>query len=491
MMPMALDYFELKHMRKSHPAWRLMAAENSPLIAGFLDKVFSDVKIRQISEPEILMLLEDYLYSLREMESEDRFPRSASEYLSEWSRNDRGWLRKFYPPGRDEPHFDLTPASEKALQWMRELFERAFIGTESRLFSSIELLKQIVNGMEEDEESRVARLEEEKQKIDEEIRRVREGYIPLLTDREVRERFLQFQRQSGELLSDFRAVEQNFRDLDRDTREKIASWTGDKSSLLKILLGERDTISGSDEGQSFSAFWGFLMSSVSQEELSDLLDAVCALDAVKDLEESERFKRIHFDWMLAGEQTQRTVARLSQQLRRFLDDKSFYENRRISRLLDGIEQKALKIRGASPEGVFLSMNGFRPEVRLPMEHPLFSPPLSHELTAHFEAADMTVLDDEVLFNQVVVDKKRLKGNIRRFVQKQDQASLGDILVQHPLEEGLAELVAYLSIAEDSLSAIIDDKIKEEIRWTDREGILRSASIPRILFNRTNNGHTGQ
>ena len=27
--------------------------------------------------------------------------------------NDKAWLRKFYPPGSDEPHFDLTPATEK------------------------------------------------------------------------------------------------------------------------------------------------------------------------------------------------------------------------------------------------------------------------------------------------------------------------------------------------------------------------------------------
>ncbi|OQY35712.1 MAG: hypothetical protein B6241_00540 [Spirochaetaceae bacterium 4572_59] len=465
---MPLDYFELK----------------SPLIAGFLDRVFSDVAVRQIRESEIIMRLEDYLFSLRELESEDRFPRSAADYLNEWSRNDKGWLRKFYPPGIDEPHFDLTPASEKSLQWMRELFERSFIGTESRLYSSIELLKQIVHGMEEDEDARIARLEEEKVRIDREIKRVREGDVPLLSDREVRERFLQFERQSGELLSDFRAVEQNFRDLDRETREKIASWTGEKSGLLKTLLGERDAISGSDEGQSFSAFWDFLMSSASQEELSDLLDTVCSLEPVKGLEDFSRYRRIHFDWMRAGEQTQRTVARLSQQLRRFLDDKSFYENRRISRLLDSIEQQALKIRGDTPEGIFMELGGFKPDVRMPMEHPLFSPPLTQDLQASMDEIDLSDLDDKALFKQTFVDKKRLNGNIRRFLQKVDQATLGQILQEHPLEEGLAELLTYLHIAEEQLSALVDDKEKELVVWTDHVGIQRQAKIPRILFNRT-------
>jgi hypothetical protein len=36
---------------------------------------------------------------------------------------------------------------------------------------------------------------------------------------------------------------------------------------------------------------------------------------------------VHHDWLEAGEHTQRTVAQLSQQLRRFLDDRAFLENR--------------------------------------------------------------------------------------------------------------------------------------------------------------------
>jgi hypothetical protein len=44
-------------------------------------------------------------------------------------------LRKFYPSGSDEPHFDLTPSTEKAITWLASLIERAFVGTESRLLT--------------------------------------------------------------------------------------------------------------------------------------------------------------------------------------------------------------------------------------------------------------------------------------------------------------------------------------------------------------------
>jgi hypothetical protein len=60
-----------------------------------------------------------------------------------------------------------------------------------------------------------------------------------------------------ELLSDFREVEQNFRNLDRSVRERIALWDGGKGALLETIIGERDAIADSDQGKSFRAFWDF------------------------------------------------------------------------------------------------------------------------------------------------------------------------------------------------------------------------------------------
>src|SRR4029078_3356719 len=103
----------------------------------------------------------------------------------------------------------------------------------------------------------------------------------------------------------------------------------------------RDSIADSDQGRSFQAFWDFLMSARRQEELTSLLDHVLNLPQISAPKPDERTRRIHYDWLEAGEHTQRTVAQLSQQLRRFLDDRAFLENRRILDLLHGIESKAL------------------------------------------------------------------------------------------------------------------------------------------------------
>jgi hypothetical protein len=63
-------------------------------------------------------------------------------------------------------------------------------------------------------------------------------------------------------------------------------------------------------------------------------------------------KRVHYDWLAAGEHAQRTVAQLSQQLRRFLDDQALLENRRIMEILRVIEAQALTVRDTAPAGGF-------------------------------------------------------------------------------------------------------------------------------------------
>jgi len=70
------------------------------------------------------------------------------------------------------PHFDATPAAEKALRWIRMLRERSFVGTESRLSTIFLPLRQMVFGAETDPQERLKELRRQRQELDEEIARV-------------------------------------------------------------------------------------------------------------------------------------------------------------------------------------------------------------------------------------------------------------------------------------------------------------------------------
>ena len=482
-----MDYATLESLRTHHPAWRLLRSDHGPLVASFLHRAFVAPNVRSIPAADLAESLEDELYVLRRQLDDDVFPKSALQYLNEWASPEKGWLRKFYRQDDDEPQFDLTPSTEKAIAWLATLAERGFVGTESRLLTLFELLKQMSEGSEADPAKRVAELRKRRDELDAEIAQILSGDVPLLDDTALKDRFQQFTQLSRELLADFREVEHNFRLLDRRVRERIALWEGAKGALLEQIMGERDAISESDQGRSFRAFWGFLMSSSRQEELTHMLERVLALAPVMELKPDIRTRRVHYDWLEAGEHTQRMVAQLSQQLRRFLDDQVWLENRRIMDILHGVEAKALGLREQAPAGAFMDMADVVAGIELPMERPM------HTLTVKPDFAGMAVqvgdehIDISALYNDQTVDLVRLAGHIHQTLQVRSQITLHELTRLRPLQQGLAELVAYLHLGSEAFTTVVDDTQDEAIAWVakDRDGrsVQKHARLARIIFVR--------
>jgi hypothetical protein len=246
---MTLDFATLDTLRTYHPAWRLLRSDHAPLVASFLQRVFVAPNVRVMAAADLAEALEDELYALRLHLGEAAFPKPALDYLNDWAAPDKGWLRKFYRPGTDEAQFDLTSATEKAIAWLAQLSARQFVGTESRLLTLFDLLKQMSEGSEADPAKRIAELHKKRDDIDTEIARMLSGNVPLLDDTALKDRFQQFMQGARELLTDFREVEHNFRQLDRRVRERIALWEGSKGALLEDIMGERDAIADSDRAR--------------------------------------------------------------------------------------------------------------------------------------------------------------------------------------------------------------------------------------------------
>jgi hypothetical protein len=135
------------------------------------------------------------------------------------------------------------------------------------------------------------------------------------------------------------------------------------------------------------------------------------------------------------------------------------------------------------------------DVELPLERPLFTPSVKSRL------ADLTLVagDDDIdtarLFDQIVVDKARLRSAVQRALRRQPQITLRELLEAEPLHQGLAELVAYLELAHagdgsgalDGLRALVDEAVEEPIRWQARsaegDAVTREARLPRVIFTR--------
>jgi len=476
-----MDYMTIETLRERHPAWRLLRADNAPLVLAFLGRWFVEDNRGATSATELIGALDDELHARNADRMDDPpFPKRPRDYLEDWAAPERGWLRSYYPANSDEVHYEVTSAFEKAYAWVAALRTRDFVGTESRLHTIVELLRQIVHGTDVDPQSRLAVLRARRIELDRQIEQAEAGNIDLLGETAVRDRYQQFAATARELLSDFREVGEKFRELDRQAREKIASWDGAKGELLADLVESRADIGSSDQGASFQAFYDFLLSQDRQEELTDLLRRTQQLDAVSA---DGRLATVHHDWAEAAERTQRTVRQISEQLRRFLDDQVWIENRRVVDLVRAVEGLALEIKDHAPNlGLELDVPGL--PISLPMERPLYVVRESAEVDSMLAPAEPEELDLSALLAQSFVDRARLVGNLRALVPEGSAATLADIVAVHPIEQGAAEIVGYLSIDEDDLHLDMDETVETVMDYVEADGSPRRVRMPKVTVSRT-------
>ncbi len=478
-----MDHDYLEKLKQTHPTLRLLAADNAPLIISFLFLAFIQPNRRSLPQLEITSRLDDYLFHLREVYGEERYPKSARQYLEDWAGGKTPFLRKYYTDAGDEPEFDLTPATEKAVEWLQSLEERQFVGTESRLLTVFNLLRELVRKTNLDPEVRIAELERRKEEMDAEIERLRSGILETYDQTQVKERFFQVEETARRLLADFRQVEYNFRALDRKIRERIAVSEQPKGQLLDEIFLEQDEIRNDDQGKSFQAFWEFLMSAPRQEELAELLEAVYGLETIRSLNPDPFLAGIKFSLMDAGEKVYKTNSLLVEHLRKYLDEQGYLENRRIMELVKGIEKKAVEIKDAPPpERDFAFLDDTRPDLELVMARGLFVPTRSVAIGDSRVAVGEADVAVDALYRRNFVNEAELRGNIRKALQTRPQITLSALAELYPIHKGLAEVVTYLELAHRE-GALVADDVEETLTFSNEAGEMRQVALPRVIFVR--------
>lgn len=480
-----MDYEYIRYLKDHNPSVRLLRLENAPLIMSFLYQHFKSDNNIVLSSIELTTRLSDYLHSLRENYGDDIYPDTAKNYLDKWTTE--GFLRKYYTPDSDELVFELTPATEKAIEWIRDMDKKEFVGTESRLLKIFEILKEIVYKSSDDPQKRMVELERQRQDIEKEIEKIMAGEIEKFSETQIKERFYEVYDTARKLISDFRQIEYNFREIDRSLREKQLNSNLKKGKLLEDVFRSHDLLWQTDQGNSFRAFWEFLMSQSKQEELDDLIESVNRLPAVRDIKNDDFINRIKVSMIEAGDKVNKTIHHLVEQLRKYLDDKTLLENKRIIEVIRGIKASALEIKnnptiGYSGNKDFMTVED-KPDIKLIMERPLFSPAKGVEIRgAELEEGNADSVDASVLYRQLYIDYDILKNNIRELLKFKTQATLKQITDVYPIEKGLIEILAYYDIAGKDSKSFINDEITEAIIIINREtGRYFEIQTPQVIF----------
>jgi hypothetical protein len=126
----------------------------------------------------------------------------------------------------------------------------------------------------------------------------------------------------------------------------------------------------------------------------------------------------------------------------------------------------------------------RPDVYLPIERKLGEKPVENQFG---KAPNKALLDLEQLtglhklMDDGSIDKKVLVQNITHLLKVRKQVPLSEVLAHYPCTRGLAELLAYISVATSLPGTAINHSITDDLLFD--AGHQKYLQVPQIIFTK--------
>lgn len=533
---MEIDYTYFMTQRARSTAWNLLCANRAPVILTLVHEGFVKHNRTSAPESELVEILKDIIFringgrmkfeydSLTETsffedftgtkvpvedpdaeegeaaKSKDEGPaggknmrEDALHYLRYWSSEKTRYFRCSYMGASGtEPCYDITPDLQRAYSFVMNMNEQGnnFVPTESRFLGLLQILKEVHMSTEGNAELVLEDLYARRDALDKEIEKAKRGEIVTLTPSQIRERFLQFQHDAIELVDDFRQVEYNLGNLDKEIMQDIINWTGPRGELLDKYFDQNAYIEETDQGRSVKAFSRLLLSSADDELIVKRIDNLLSREEIKDLTIDPRILNIHDQWLQLRLNIERVMGSSTKRIKSFLQPANLDSNRFLKERIKSITQNVVgltKEYGISeiPDSLF-TLEIPRADITLPFDRPLATINARLEFDTEIKNDEFRP-DDHKLFDQIVVDPVLLYHRIEEFMNEQDEADLYDIVQRYPLEHGITELTYYVKIAMSDYKIEEDPNREDLYRWEslDAEGntVMRVAKLKHITLRR--------
>lgn len=478
-----MEFHEIKQALEL-PAVRLLRSPNAGMILGFLHRAFKRSPRTSIPEGELRSLLEVYLTELRESEPES-YPDSAANYLSTWRNDQHGFLRRSYVDGQAEAVFELTSGTEKAFLWLESLRAVEFVGTESRLASIFNGLDEILRYASDDADERIQLLRQDALRIQGEIDRIRatgaaEKYSPV----KLNERYARIITTARELLSDFRAVEENFQGIARQIAERHVQPGTTKGSIVGQMLDSHDALKQSAQGQSFYAFRELLLSQERQNSFDEAIERAQQLAVISPELKSNPLLTQLIGRLLAEDETvQASTQRVSANLRRVLDTSNLAEQRQIAEMIRDIKAAALQTREMPPD-----KNSFFELLEIPDAYSAMARPLWQEPNRVAPVGPVEVADGELGLEELrrfrnlpQIRLGDLRNNVEACLERDATVILATVLDAFPPKHGIMEVLGYVILASQEDRHFVSNDEFVEVELPLQTG--KRWRVPAVLFGR--------
>lgn len=485
---------------KSDAGFSLLHSKSAHLVLSFLYQIFRVSHVQSINSDEFetrfSVFLQEHLDEesklkedeedsqdiLSQIKSSAELQLRARAYVNSWC-NTKEYLRRYYNR-EGEAVIELNPSIERLFNWIENCEQKEFVGTESRFQNILLQLRDLHQHINTDPETRITELKKKKAEIDAEINRIKKtGTVQTYTSVQIQERLFELDKNSRELLSDFRQVEENFRKIMQEIYKKQSEGTSSRANILGYTLDTDSKLRNSPQGQSFSTFWNFL-SQDSDNEINSVTTDIIS----KSNTENEFLLQLKHYLYDAGHKIIEQNRTLADRLNRVLKVDAAAERKQISNLISSIKKdmndyvRKVEDGKAQMEDSFMSIET-KPFLYFPQARTLQPPSAQKEFSkvSAFNVQAVNPLDFAELFTQFYIDEKKLLKNIEEFrkVNGNRQFTLKEFLQSFPLEKGLSELIAFYGLSQTIKSTINTDETDEiEIK---KEDTLYKIRVPRLIF----------
>jgi len=367
-------------------------------------------------------------------------------------------------------------------QWLDMLKPKTHVGTESKFKSLAATLKDIVENSTGEVNVRIQTLKRQQSKLQDEIEEIeRTGKATVYTATQINERFASLLETARKLLGDFREVERHFRRITENISVQQSS-AETRGAIVGRTLDAQEQLRDSSQGQSFYAFWDFLLAPERRREFSELIELAYALPNLADeLRNDVLLRRLQFILRSEGNKVVASNERLVAQLRRVLDVRQSAERREVGRLIQEIKTLAHRTRDL-PVHLELIEVDTNIEISSVMSKAPWTPATSIEFGEGLQVSEGGDYRETLaaFLRLHPVDFERLRKNIRDCLQTRVQISLPELLDLCPPRNGVLELLAYLLIADSDGPHVVF----ESLDLIKLPGEARSFRVPQIIFSNT-------
>jgi hypothetical protein len=484
-----MRYEELEQLIDHAQPIRILRLRTAPLLISFLYAEFKARNRIAIASYELTSRLADYLEQLRDetLVSTEKGSAltAARKYIEQWCSEENRYITR-YPDENGEPMHELTPSVERVFQWLESLQKREFVGTESRFKDIYRRLQELIDNTSDDPKRKIEELEAKKRDINAQIALIKKtGKTDTYNDTQIKERFFEISKTARELTSDFKEVEQNFKDITLNIYRKQTQRELHKGDILGYALDATEELKTSDQGKSFYAFWQFLIADNKQDELIVMIEYIYKLLKERNIDAADNFlKKIKIYLHASGQKVISSNHLLADKLSRILVEKEMSDRRRSQELINDIKNLAVK-----KIGQFNGLKDFThieggTDVSMDMDRPWGEAPQIANFANQPQGIGSTKLEGVSfgnLFDQFELSKQELERSIAQLLGENKQLSLKELTKMQPINKGLEEIISYFSIAAQSQKHIINGHQLDVIEWQGDDDVKRSVVLPQVIF----------